>query len=168
MGKKKQLEGNVMAIELPADEPIPVKKKREMSDKQKENLAKGMAILKAKREAKSKKEEVEEALPPPVFSPQAPVKETPSVSFAPEPVAEKPKKERKPRVAKNYLTTDDFNNFKNELFTTLKPQASAPVERVKEVIVKEVPVITPQIVKETVKERVISGRELLDRLFFPN
>ena len=71
MGKKKTI-GNVVELDLPPSpppEPV-VKKKKELSDKQRENLSKGMAILKAKREAKSKKEDVEpESTPPPVVAP---------------------------------------------------------------------------------------------------
>jgi hypothetical protein len=159
MGRKKQeIQGSIMSIDLPVEEP---KKKREMSDKQRENLSKGMAALKAKREAKSKKEseEVPESVPevpkpvvPEVPKPVVPEVPTPQVL---EPVKEK--KERKPRVVKNYLTTEDFNSFKNELLTTIK-KPDTPISTTK-------PIIQQQIIKETVKERVISGRELLDKLF---
>lgn len=161
MGKKKQIEGTVMSIELPSDPVVEPKKKREMSEKQKENLAKGMAILKAKREAKSKKEDSEQEVQEvKVVEPPKPVVPivTPVVQEIAAPVV---KKERKPRVVKNYLTTDDFNSFKNELLGSLKkpePVISPPVI---------VPVTqTPQVIKEIVKERVISGRELLDKIFF--
>ena len=165
MGRKKNIEGSVVSLELP--EPP---KKKEISDKQKENLAKGMAILKAKREAKAKKEdqEVVEA-PAPVqpsatLAPQAPpmpVKETISPT---EPVV---KKERKPRVVKNYLTTEDFNSFKNELLGTLKKSEPVIPPIIPNLAPPIVPVSnTPQVVKEIIKERVISGRELLDKIFF--
>ena len=157
MGKKKTL-GNVVELDLPPSpppEPV-VKKKKELSDKQRENLSKGMAILKAKREAKSKKEDVDPeptpppVVPPPVVAPPAPV------------VPEQPKKERKPRVVKNYLTTEDFNSFKSELLTSLKPSVPSVPEY--KPVVQNIPVAQTQPV---IKERVITGRELLDRLFFP-
>lgn len=161
MGRKKQIEGSVMSIELPADPVVEPKKKREMSDKQKENLAKGMAILKAKREAKAKKEEQEIVEAPPAVAPsatvapEAPVRETP-----PNPPVEKQKKERKPRVVKNYLTTEDFNLFKNEILSSMKK-----VEPIIPPPVVVTPSQPPQVVKEVIKERVITGRELLDKVF---
>lgn len=151
MGKKK-IEGSIVELDLPPP-VIEQKKKKEISEAQRMNLAKGMAALKAKREAKSKAEDVH--VEQPVVPPPSPVAAPVS------PVAEptQPKKERKPRVVKNYLTTEDFNSFKSELLTSLKPSVpSAP----QTVIQREVvPVAQPVI-----KERVISGRELLDKIFF--
>ena len=168
MGKKKQIEGSVMSIELPSDPVVEPKKKREMSEKQKENLAKGMAILKAKREAKSKKEDSEQEVQEvKIVEPPKPIPVAASVAQEAPPAV---KKERKPRVVKNYLTTDDFNSFKNELLTTLKkPEIGMPTNATPSLPVPiPVPVNnTPQVIKEIVKERVITGRELLDRLFFP-
>jgi len=153
MAKKKTV-GNVIELDLPQTAEVPAKKKKELSEKQRENLSKGMAILKAKREAKSKKQEVEvaEAAEEPVAPPVA------VVAVAPEPVAPVVKKERKPRVVKNYLTTEDFNSFKSELLTTLKPGTVAP---------PSVPVPIQSVVQPVaIKERVISGSALLDRIFF--
>ena len=165
MARSKQVIGSSISIDLPIEAPE-VKKKREVSDKQRENLAKGMAALKAKREAKSKAKNVEDEASEPC-EPVAPVKETPPIqnSLPPlnttPPVAPVVKKERKPRVAKNYLSTDDFNSFREELFSSLKatPVRSEPVAAA--------PIITPQqIIQPTIiKERVISGSELLNRIF---
>ena len=155
MAKKKTV-GNVIELDLPQTVEVPAKKKKELSEKQRENLSKGMAILKANREAKSKKQEVEvaEASEEPV----APVVAVPVAVVAPEPVAPVVKKERKPRVVKNYLTTEDFNSFKSELLTTLKPGTVAP---------PSVPVPIQSVVPPVaIKERVISGSALLDRIFF--
>ncbi len=164
MGKKKVVIGNTMEIDLPPPPPVVVeqpKKKREITDKQRENLAKGMAILKMKRENKSKKddEEVVEPVapppPPPVVAPPPP----PPQPIVP-PLAIKESLPRKSRVVKNYLTTDDFNSFKNELLGSLKNPNTV---KVPEVIIQQQ---APQVIKEIVKERVVSGRELLDRIFF--
>lgn len=163
MGKKKAVIGNTIEIDLPPPPPVVVeqpKKKREITDKQRENLAKGMAILKMKRENKSKKddEEVVEPVappPPPVVAPPPP----PPQPIVP-PLAIKESLPRKPRVVKNYLTTDDFNSFKNELLGSLKNPNTV---KVPEVIIQQQ---APQVIKEIVKERVVSGRELLDRIFF--
>jgi hypothetical protein len=161
MGKKKQLQGAVVEIDMPVDVPPPPqpesKKKREISDVQRANLAKGMAALKAKREAKSK---VVEAPEPDVQEKEVPKPIAPPVVVAPPPAPVQEVKPRKPRVVKNYLTTDDFNSFRNELFTSLKkpePQMSVP-----HVPVRETPPVT---IVQPIKERVITGRELLDKIF---
>ena len=169
MARSKQVIGSSISIDLPIEAPE-VKKKREVSDRQRENLAKGMAALKAKREAKSKAKNVEEDASD-ACEPVAPVKETPPIQNSQPPLNTTPpvapvvKKERKPRVAKNYLSTDDFNSFREELFSSLKttqhphPIRSEPVAAA--------PIITPQqIIQPTIiKERVISGSELLNRIF---
>lgn len=153
MGRKKQeLQGATIAIDIPVEEP---KKKKEISEAQRANLAKGMAALKAKRDARTKKEVAEEEEAPPPAP--APVPVVPVAA----PVAPEVKRERKPRVVKNYLTTEDFNSFRNELLTSFKKpevQASSVVAPVRE--------IPPIIVQPLIKERLISGRELLDKIFF--
>ena len=149
---KKKIVGNIIELDLPpTPEATPVlKKKREISSTQRENLSKGMAVLKARREAKLKSTEVVEPIieptPPPVVAP-------PSSAVAQEPTP-KTVKERKPRVVKNYLTTEDFNSFKSELLTTLKPVSEYK------------PTVQPVVQPVVHKERVISGRELLDKIFF--
>ena len=171
MGRKKQINGSTISIDLPpipAPEPVDVpdqpKKKRELSDKQRENLSKGMAILKAKRESKSKKDDVEEepapAPPPPPPPPQpAPVPVAPIESISR--YAPSEKKERKPRIVKNYLTTEDFNSFKTELLTSLKPSSHQQpvIPSIREPVM-------PSIKEPAMRERVISGKELLDAIFF--
>ena len=171
MARSKQVIGSSISIDLPIEAPE-VKKKREVSDKQRENLAKGMAALKAKREAKSKAKNVEEDASE-ACEPVAPVKETPPIQNSQPPLNTAPpvvpvvpvKKERKPRVAKNYLSTDDFNSFREELFSSLK--ATPHPHPVRSEPVAAAPIITPQqIIQPTIiKERVISGSELLNRIF---
>jgi len=135
------------------------KPKKAISDKQRENLQKGMAILKAKREALRKQQEEE------------------ATNNIPEPsVKEKPPNEAPPvkpivREKKKKLSVDDFNNFKSELLTSLKPserivEVEKPVERVVEKFIdRPVDRIVEKIIEKPVN-RVISGSELLDRLFF--
>jgi hypothetical protein len=188
MGRKKQINGSTISIDLPPPPPPPVpepKKKRELSDKQRENLSKGMAILKAKRESKSKKDDVDsircaeqssalgsaslirrftpsevEEAPAPAPAPPAPAPAPAPPAPAPEP-APVVKKERKPRIVKNYLTTEDFNSFKSELLTSLKPSA------VQQPVLQALPAIREPAIKEpAIRERVISGSELLNRIFF--
>jgi hypothetical protein len=133
------------------------KPKRVVTEKQRDNLRKGMEALKARREALRKQQEEE------------------ATNNIPEPsVKEKPPNDAPPlkpivREKKKKLTIDDFNNFKNEILTNLKPSeriVEKPVEKIVEVekfVDRPVPV--DRIVEKTVN-RVISGSELLDRLFF--
>ena len=150
MGKKKEIIGNTIELDMPQAPKEPPKKKKEMTEKQRENLSKGMAILKAKREAKSKKDDES---PEPVAPPPPPPPPPPPAPLAPAPVV---KKERKPRVVKNYLTADEFNSFKSELLSTLKPTTPQTMVTPS--------VVTPQTI--TTKERLISGSELLNKIFF--
>jgi hypothetical protein len=120
-----------------------------------------MAILKAKREAKSKKDDVE--VEPPAPTPVAPPPPTP-VAPPPTPVAPpapSEKKERKPRTVKNYLTAEDFNSFKTELLTSLKP--NQPIAHHQPVAHQ--PVAMPTATQPIVKERLITGSELLNKIF---
>jgi hypothetical protein len=135
------------------------KPKKAISDKQRENLQKGMAALKAKREALRHQQEEE------------------ATNNIPEPsVKEKPPNDAPPvkpivREKKKKLSVDDFNNFKSELLSSLKPserviEVEKPVERVVEKFVdRPVDRIVERIIEKPVN-RVISGSELLDRLFF--
>ena len=155
MGKKRELQGAVVQIDLPVDVPVPEpKKKRDLSEAQRANLSKGMAILKAKREAKAAS-----AVPETTEVPE-PKQETKPVPVVAPVVASPPVvKERKQRPQKNYLSTEDFNSFKSELFNTLKTtKQDVPM-----------PVVQPPVVQQTIvqpiKERVFSGRELLDKIF---
>lgn len=155
MGRKKQINGSTLSIELPQPvEPEP-KKKKELSDKQRENLSKGMAILKAKREAKSKKADDDQEVEPPAPPPPPPAPVAPPVA-PPAPI----KKERKPRTVKNYLTAEDFNSFKTELLSNLKP--NQPVAHHQPVAM---PIAMPTATQAVMKERLITGSELLNRIF---
>jgi len=134
--------------------------KRPISEKQRDNLRKGMAILKAKREALRKQQE-EEATS---NIPEPSIKEKPPS----QPPLEKPiVREKK----KKNVSIDDFNNFKNELMTSLKPSeriVEKPIEKIVEVekfVDRPVDRVIEKIVEKPVN-RVISGSELLDRLFF--
>ena len=149
MAKKKDV-GNVLSLELPVD--APVKEKRVISDKQRDNLKKGMAALKAKREGLRKEQEEESAAPVPAPAP-APIA-APVVLATTE---VKSKRTYKPK--KESVGLEEFNNFKNELLGKLQPT-------VKEVSVEKIvdrPVVTEKVVE---REKFISGSELLNRIFF--
>jgi hypothetical protein len=151
MAKKKDV-GNVLSLELPVD--APVKEKRVISDKQRDNLKKGMAALKAKREGLRKEQEEESAAPVPAL---APVAVAAPVVLATTEV--KSKRTYKPK--KESVGLEEFNNFKNELLGKLQPK-----EIVKEISVEKIvdrPVVTEKVVT---KERFITGSELLNKVFF--
>ena len=134
--------------------------KRPISEKQRDNLRKGMAILKAKREALRKEQEQEATS----NIPEPSIKEKPpSQPPEPKPIVREKKKKN--------VSIDDFNNFKNELLTSMKPSeriVEKPIEKIVEVekfVDRPVDRIVERIVEKPVN-RVISGSELLDRLFF--
>jgi hypothetical protein len=149
----------------------PPKAKRVMTEKQKAGLQKGMDALKLKREslAKEKDERVktnvvlkEKGLPPiepPLKIKGKDIQELPK----PEPVELKVPPPRKVRADKGVkrdgtgtalkVTREEFNELKSHL----KPSV------VEKIVEKEVPVIKEKIVHT---EKVLSGSELLNKIFF--
>jgi hypothetical protein len=161
MAKKKDV-GNVLSLELPVD--APVKEKRVISDKQRDNLKKGMAALKAKREGLRKEQEEESAAPQqkqqPVPVQQQQQQPQPQQQQQPQQPAEvKSKRTYKPK--KESVGLEEFNTFKNELLGKLQPK-----EIIKEVSVEKIvdrPIVTEKVVE---REKYISSSELLNRIFF--
>lgn len=155
MAKKKDI-GNVVSVDIPADL---VKPKRVISEQQRNNLKKGMAALKAKREGLRKEQEedasdvVEQvvapapvAAPVPVPAPEVKVKRA---------YTKQPKKET--------VGIEEFNNFKNELLGRLQPQTK---EVIKEVSVEKIvdrPIVTEKVIE---REKFLSGSDLINRIFF--
>ena len=155
---------------VPEPVPEPVVKKphaltgRKASDKQMEGLRKGMEALKTRREAIQKAKE-EGTFNPDDFKPK------------PKVVIEKPPPKPKadpftgvvretvfvPRKKPEPKFRQDIEDLKTTI-AELKGQMIMPPPIVKEVI-KEVPV--ERIVeKEVVRETKVSGREMLDAIFF--
>jgi hypothetical protein len=135
------------------------KPKRVVTEKQRDNLRKGMEALKARRDAlrKQQEEEATNNIPEPSVK-EKPPNDAPAVK----PIVREKKKK---------LSIDDFNNFKNEILTNLKPserivEVEKPVEKIVEKFVdRPIDRIVERIVEKPIN-RVISGSELLDRLFF--
>ena len=160
-------------------EPTNIKPKRIMSEKQKANLAKGLASLKAKREAKKaeiKSIEIDDE--PDVKLPEQDVKlpqaEPVHVKNKPEPVSAKIKEDALPHLPVKYLTKEDLHEFKNDLLSTLYPPQT-PVEEVKirkpkkkSIAFDDEPITQRQhnIPKSTNKSEraLLSGYALLDAL----
>jgi hypothetical protein len=126
------------------------KVKKAASTQQLENLRKGFAALQAKRKALTEKEESPVTLEPtPVAPPPVPEPEPPAPAPTPAPVP-KIKKERKPKAP-----AFDQTAFRDSLIADLRVErvVDRPVDRI--------------IEKETVvyKDRVVSGSELLNRIY---
>jgi hypothetical protein len=179
MRKKKEVEGLTVAIDLPTTvEPVepPPKKKKEISQKQRDALKKGMDALREKRKKLLDDDVVKppnkDPVPQPVVAPPPPpaperssVKHQtllsgvehqiePIVAPPPAPAPPAPPKVKKVRTPRpKYLTADDFNIFKNDLFNTLRPQTKAPEPTIE------------SIVRPT-QPNVLSGVSYLDEIFF--
>ena len=158
------IQGVEAPIILPiAEKPPHGNKGKKASEKQLENMRKGMAALKAKREAIKQKKaereakiaagepvsEDEDSQPPP---PKKPV--GPPILYVKPPHADKGKP--KPR---NYASKDDLNN----LIETVKAMTAPQV--VEKEVIKEVPV-EREVIKERIVERVLTGSDILDRMYF--
>jgi hypothetical protein len=172
MGKKKIIDpSTIVAIDdaapEPMDTPVREKKKREISDKQRENLKKGMMALKAKREARRATQDTDTEASQVSQTPSTPISAppTPPANITPLPVI----KERKPRADKGAVrvpkpppvSRDDFDSFKRDLMTSLTPQEKIiektidrPVDRFVDRVVE----------KHTTK--FVSGSDMLDAIFF--
>jgi len=161
MRKKKEVEGLTVAIDLPTTvEPVvepPPKKKKELSQKQRDALKKGMDALREKR----KKLLDDDVVPPPkpvVAPPPAPPPPAPEPVIEPPP-APAPEPPAPPKVKKvktprpKYLTANDFNIFKNDLFNTLRPQTKAPEPTIESIV-------------RSTQPNVLSGVSYLDEIFF--
>ena len=143
------------------------KPKKERSPAQKEATAKALGILKAKREAQRKQQEeevagVEEDKKEAVLKAKKEQQKAKKIVSALRTV---------PPEQSPYITATDFEKFKSEVLTSLKPINEVKEKVVEKVIEKPVEKIIERpvektIVKEVPVNRVISGNELLDRIFF--
>ena len=142
------------------------KEKKKCTEEQLANLRKGMEVMKQKREAlakervaveeKKKKGELPLDTPLPKFVPKAKTKvvKPQVVEMAERPVITR---ERKPRVKQ--VTATDLEAMKTSILTAL-----APKKEEEKTVVKEVPV--EKVVEKVVqKERIVSGSELLNKVF---
>lgn len=141
------------------------KEKRKCSEEQLANLRKGMEVMKQKREAlakeraaveeKKKKGEVPLDTPLPKFVPKPKVKivKPEVVEMAERPVITR---ERKPRVKQ--VTATDLEAMKTSILTALAPKE----DKVEKVVEKPVEKVVEKIVQ---KERVVTGSELLNKVF---
>jgi hypothetical protein len=139
--------------------------KRKASDKQLENLRKGMAVLKSKREALAKEQqEVQTKIEKGELPEDTPIpkrKQKPRNTIVPKPIKVelepevKPVKPRKAHVSK---VAQQLDAFKAEMLQMVAKPAEVKTEVVEKVVEKPV----ERIVQ---KERVVSGSELLNKIF---
>jgi hypothetical protein len=141
------------------------KTKRQQTPAQMEGLRKAMAVVKAKREAIAKqKEEVEDKIEKGELPKNTPIpKETRNkLKVKPlkiaEPVVVEPevKPAKKPRKAHVSKVAQQLDAFKSEMMAMV--QKPAEVKEVEKIVEKPV----ERIVQ---KERVVSGSELLNKIF---
>jgi len=139
----------LMPIAVPADLSgnKPTKKKRVMSDAQREGLKKGLDALKAKREAMAKaKEEAKAKLTKPIAEllPPEPIEPINDQSTAIQPLVKK--RDRAPKV-----NVADFAKFKEDVIQNISQ-------------IKTVP---PPIIQEKVVEKQVylTGSDLLNKIF---
>jgi hypothetical protein len=144
-------------------------KKRKASEKQLEGLRKGMAVLKAKREALAKeKDEIKTKIEKgelPEDTPIPKAKHKPRTTLvhkplkvetpAPEPTVQPVKKPRKKHVSR---VAEQFDAFKQEMLQMVQKPAEVKTEVVEKVVEKPIEKIIQ-------KERVITGSEMLNKIF---
>ena len=143
----------------------PVKKeKRKCTEVQLANLRKGMEAMKQKREAiakerveieeKKQKGEVPADTPLPKFVPKSKTKvvKPEVVEMSPRPVITRTRKPRAPTV-----TANDLEAMKSSILSALTPQkVEVPVEKIVEKPVEKI----------VQKDRIVSGSDLLNAVFF--
>ena len=149
-------------------EPEPPKK-RKATEKHLEALRKGMAAIKAKREALSKeKEEIKSKIEKGELPEDTPIpkeKQKPRNTIVVKPlkvvVPEEPptvqslKKARKPHVSK---VSQQLDAFKQEMLQMVQKPAEVKTAVVEKIVEKPV----ERVIQ---KERVVSGSELLNKIF---
>jgi hypothetical protein len=150
-------------------EPEPKKPKRQQTPAQMEGLRKAMAAVKAKREALAKqKEEVITKIEKGELPKDTPIpkekrksyktmelKPIPKPPAEPEPTVQALKKPRKPHVSK---VAQQFDAFKQEMLQMVQKPAEVKTEVVEKIVEKPV----ERVIQ---KERVVSGSELLNKIF---
>lgn len=136
------------------------KPKKERTPAQKEATAKALSILRSKREAQKKQQEEE------VAGVEEDKKEAVMTAKKEQQKAKKLVNTLKavPPEQSPYVTATDFQKFKSEILTTLKPVEPKIIEKPVERIVEKP--VEKTIVKEVPINRIVSGNELLDRIFF--
>ena len=138
------------------------KPKRKQTEKQKENTQKMLSALKSKREATKKAQEEESEMlkaEGDELKIQAKQRER----------LEKAKLQKKklppPTERPTYITTAELQKFKLEMLDYVKPQKIVKEKEVEVQKIVEKPVVVEKVIEKPTT-KIISGNDLLDRIFF--
>lgn len=150
--------------EVPEFKTTTPKPKRKQTEKQKENTQKMLTALKAKREATKKAQEEEaEMLKAEGDELKIQAKQRERL--------EKAKLQKKklppPTERPTYITSAELQKFKLEMLDIVKPQKIVKEKEVEveKIVPKAYPVIVEKVIEKPTT-KIISGNELLDRIFF--
>lgn len=138
------------------------KPKREQTEKQKENTVKMLAGLKTKRESMKKAQEEEaEMLKAEGDELKIQAKQRDRMEKA------KLQKKKLPPMTERppYITAAELQKFKLEMLDIIKPVKIVKEKEVEVERIVEKPVIVERVVEKPTT-KVISGNDLLDRIFF--
>lgn len=161
------------------EEPIEQKKqKKPRSEAQVAAFQKGLAALQAKREMlkKQKEEKIKQVSIPITLPTPTPVEDVkPPIPTPTPPVAHDeqvaPIKERKPRQPRQpkqpQISRSDFEDFKKDLYGLVesKSRSNQNNQEIEKPFVTKQPTVAAAQPQQ-IKERLISGSELLNRIFF--
>lgn len=138
------------------------KPKKPQTEKQKENFQKALASLKAKREAQKKAQE-EEAEMLKAEGDELKIQAKKREYYEKAKVSKK--KLPPPSERPTYITAAELQKFKLEMLEVIKPQKIVKEKEVEVEKIVEKPVVVEKVIEKPTT-RVISGNELLDRIFF--
>lgn len=149
-------------VDLSSIKTKEAKPKRKQTEKQKESFNKALAALKAKREAQKKAQEEEAEM-------LKAEKDEVKIQAKKREYYEKAKYQRKklppPEDRPTYITAAELQKFKLEMMEVMKPQKIVKEKEVEVEKVIEKPVVVEKVVEKPTT-KIISGNELLDRIFF--
>lgn len=138
--------------------------KRQQTEKQKENTKKMMEALKTKREAQKKAQEEEAEM---LKAEGDELKLQAKQRDYYEKAKLSKKKLPPPSERPTYITAAELQKFKLEMLDIVKPQKIVREKEVEVEKVVEKPVVVEKVkVVEKPTTKIISGNELLDRIFF--
>lgn len=150
-------EVNIAEIKTKAPKP-----KRQQTEKQKENFKKALTALKTKREAAKKAQEEEvEMLKAEGDELKLQAKQRERLEKA----KYQKKKLPPPSERPTYITAAELQKFKLEMLDIVKPQKIVKEKEVEVEKVIEKPVVVEKVVEKPTT-KIISGNDLLDRIFF--